>query len=131
MNSRWKDTGCAALAAATLALAACGGSGSADGYMPPPPPANTAPTMSAIGNQVADQDTAVTIDFGVDDRESGAAALTVAAAADGTGLFPADGVVLSGSGATRTLTLTPLRAARLSRSASPIRPGSPPSAASR
>ena len=38
-------------------------------------------------------------------------ALTLSAAADGNSLFPADGVVLSGSGATRKLTLTPLEAA--------------------
>ena len=52
----------------------------------------------------------MSIDFGVDDRESGAGSLTVTAAADGTAVFPADGVVLTGSGATRTLTLTPLEA---------------------
>ena len=37
---------------------------------------------------------AESIDFAVDDRESGAGSLMVSAAADGTGLFPADGVVL-------------------------------------
>src|SRR5262249_21592270 len=37
--------------------------------------------------------------------------LKVEATADDAALFPADGVVLSGSGATRTLTLTPLEAA--------------------
>jgi hypothetical protein len=79
-------------------------------YTPPPPPANVAPTVSMIGSQVADQDTAVMVNFSVDDRESGAAALTLTATADGTALFPEDGVVLSGSGGARTLTLTPLEA---------------------
>jgi hypothetical protein len=64
-----------------------------------------------IGDQSANQDTAVAVDFTVDDRESGAGALTLSAAANGTALFPTDGVVLSGSGATRTLTLTPLESA--------------------
>ena len=98
----------AALAAATLVVAACGGGDG--GSMPPPPPSNSAPAISAISDRSLDQDTAVSIDFGVDDRESGAGSLMVSAAADGAAVFPADGVVLSGSGATRTLTLTPLEA---------------------
>lgn len=98
----------AALASATLGIAACGsGDG---GSMPAPPPSNSAPAISAINDRSSDQDTTVSIDFGVDDRESGASSLMVSAAADGTTLFPTDGVVLSGSGATRTLTLTPLEA---------------------
>jgi len=110
MKSPWTETRLAALAATTLLVAACGGGSGGDTYMPPPPPANVAPTVSMIGNQVADQDTAVMVDFTIDDRESGAAALTLTAAADGTALFPADGVVLTGSAGTRTLTLTPLEA---------------------
>jgi len=97
-------------AMAAVALAACGGSGGGGSNMPPPP-VNYAPSVSTIDNQVVEQDTAVTIDFGVDDRESGAGALLVTAAADGTALFPADGVTLSGAGTTRALTLTPLEAA--------------------
>ena len=78
---------------------------------PAPAPANAAPTLSAITNKVSDQDTMVTVDFSVDDRESGSGSLTVSASADGTSVFPADGVVLTGSGGTRTLTLTPLESA--------------------
>ena len=37
--------------------------------------------------------------------------LTVTAAADGTSVVPADGVTLGGSGAVRSITLTPLEAA--------------------
>jgi len=111
MKSLWTETKqLAVLAATTLVVAACGGSGG-DSMYTPPPPANNAPSVSMIGNQVADQDTTVVVDFAVDDRESGAGALTVTAAADGTLLFPVDGLVLSGSGATRQLTLTPLEAA--------------------
>ena len=99
----------ALLAAITLVVAACSSGG--DGYKPPPPPANTAPGIAAITDKMADQDTVVTFDFGIEDRETAAGSLIVSAAADSTALFPADGVVLSGSGATRTLTLTPLEAA--------------------
>ena len=97
----------ALIAAITLVVAACS---SGDGYKPPPPPANTAPGIAAITDKMADQDTVVTFDFGIEDRETAAGSLIVSAAADSTALFPADGVVLSGSGATRTLTLTPLEA---------------------
>jgi hypothetical protein len=97
----------AALAATTLVVAACGGSG---GGSNPPGMSNSAPMISAIPDKGADQDTTLDIDFTVDDRDTGAGSLTVEAAADGTGLFPADGMMLSGSGATRTLTLTPLEA---------------------
>ena len=108
MNAR-NQIKIAVLAATTLVVAACGGGGG-DGGMSYTPPSNTAPAVSAINDRSADQDTAVSIDFGVDDRESGAGSLMVSAAADGAAVFPADGVVLSGSGATRTLTLTPLEA---------------------
>jgi hypothetical protein len=109
MNSRKiSNIRLAALAATTLVVAACGGGGDGDsGYTPP---ANSAPAVSTITDRATDQDTMLSIDFGVDDRESGAGSLAVTAMADGTAVFPTDGVVLSGSGATRTLTLTPLEA---------------------
>lgn len=106
MNSN--DIRNAVLAATTLVVAACGGGGA--GAMSTPP-SNSAPMVSSIASKSADQDTSLAIDFTVDDKESGPGSLTVAAAADGAALFPADGVVLSGSGGTRTLTLTPLEAA--------------------
>src|SRR6185295_2276462 len=90
MNSRKTKIKLAALAATTLVVAACGGSGGS-GMSTPPPPSNNAPSVSMIANQVADQDTAVAV--------------------DGNALFPAEGVMLSGSGTTRTLTLSPLEAA--------------------
>jgi hypothetical protein len=97
------------LAAATLVVAACGG-GSSEGGGMQPPPSNSAPAISAVNDRAVDQDNDVVIDFGIDDRESGPGGLTVTAAVDGSTLFPADGVVLSGSGGTRRLTLTPLEA---------------------
>jgi Big-like domain-containing protein len=98
--------GSALLAATTLVVAACGG-----GSGMSPPAANTAPVISGLADRSVDQDTALgPIDFGISDRESAAAALTLAATVDGD-VFPADGVVLGGSGVTRTLTLTPLESA--------------------
>ena len=108
MKTRNTIANLAVLAVTTLVVAACSSGG--DGYRPPPPPANTAPGISAITDKSADQDTAVMVDFTVQDAETAAGSLTVSASADSTTLFPADGLVLSGSGATRTLTLTPLEA---------------------
>jgi hypothetical protein len=99
------------LAVTTLVVTACSSNGG-DGYTPPPPPPppqNTAPTVMAIADRDADQDTAVSVDFGVSDAQTtDAARLAVTAKVDGTALFPEDGVELSGTGATRTLKLTPL-----------------------
>jgi hypothetical protein len=99
----------ALLAATTLVVAACGGSGNRS--MPPTPASNAPPVISGIPNQMVDQDTPLNLDFGIQDSETVAGSLMVSAVANGTELFPADGVALSGDGATRTLTLTPLEAA--------------------
>jgi hypothetical protein len=66
--------------------------------------------LSAPGNQSTDQDKSISVDFSVDDRDSGPGSLTVAASADSSAVYLADSMVISGSGATRTLTLTPLEA---------------------
>lgn len=98
------------LAATTLVVAACGSSGG--GGMQPMPMANTAPGISAISDRSVDQDTMVgPIEFSVTDAETSANQLTVIAGASGTGVFPADGITLAGTGAVRTITLTPLEAA--------------------
>ena len=101
--------GSAVLAATTLVVAACGSDGR--GPDAPPPAANTAPVMSAVADRSVDQDTALPIEFGITDRESDVGKLTLTATADSGMVFPADGVALSGSGTTRTLTLTPLESA--------------------
>lgn len=99
--------GSALLAATTLVVAAC----SSGGGGTPPPAANTAPVISALADRSVDQDSALgPIEVGITDSESAADALTLTAAVDG-GVFPADGVVLAGAGATRTLSLTPLESA--------------------
>lgn len=105
-------TSLAALAATTLVVAACSSNNNDRDTPVPPAPANFAPTVSAIADTTVDQDTPVgPLTFSVADQESAAGLLTVTATADGTTVFPADGIVLGGSGASRTLTLTPLEAA--------------------
>ena len=114
MNCRKTDIPrLALLAAATLVVAACS-SNDYDRPDPTPPsaPVNTAPTIADIADLTSSQDTTVgPLEFAVGDRETAAAALTVTAMADGTGVVPADGITLGGTGAVRTVTLTPLEAA--------------------
>jgi hypothetical protein len=100
----------ALLAAATLVVAACSRN---DYDMPdPPPPVNAAPTVADIPDRASNQDTTVgPIEFTIGDRETAAADLMVTAVADGTSVVPADGITLGGSGAVRTIALTPLEAA--------------------
>ena len=101
----------AVLAATTLVVAAC----SSHGDPMPPPAQNSAPVVSAISNRSADQDTVSTIEFGIADRESDASSLTLSAAVDSGGVYPVDGVTLSGAGSTRTLTLTDPQGAQATR----------------
>ena len=96
------------LAATTLVVAACGSSGD---DMQPAPMANAAPTITAISDRSVDQDTVVgPIEFTVADPETPAKQLTVTAVADGTTVFPADGITLTGTDAMRSITLTPFEA---------------------
>jgi hypothetical protein len=111
MSSRTTHyAGVVLLAATTLVVAACGGS-KGGGTQPMPMATNTAPTISAISDLSVDQDTVVgPVEFSITDAETPATQLTVTAAADGTSVFPADAVTLAGSGAVRSITLTPLEA---------------------
>lgn len=103
------QTHIALLVATTLVVAACSSNNDRD--PPDVPPANMAPAISAITSKAANQDTAIPVEFTVQDDATAANALTVSVAADGTTLFPADGLALTGTGTTRTLTLMPLEAA--------------------
>ena len=112
MSSRKSTIASAAVLAATTWVVAACSSSSRDDMQPPPAPANYAPTASNIADRASDQDTVVgPIDFSIADRESDAALMTVTAVADGTTVVPADGITLAGSGAARTITLTPLESA--------------------
>jgi hypothetical protein len=97
---------------ALMAALLAGCSSRSDNDSPAPPMANSPPTVAGIADRTIDQDTVLgPIDFGVTDRESVPTALTVRVQANDTAVFPADGIVLAGTGAVRTITLTPLESA--------------------
>jgi len=110
-SHKTNKAGLVLLAATTLVVAAC--SSNDNDYMEPAPPAaNAAPSVAGITDKISFQDTVVgPIEFSIGDRETDASMLTVSAAADGTDVVPADGIALGGSGAMRSITLTPLEAA--------------------
>ncbi|WP_153558811.1 DUF4347 domain-containing protein [Roseimaritima sediminicola] len=69
---------------------------------------NEPPAITAIADQRFDEDTSSgPLAFVVGDGESAASDLTVTAVTDNPALFAADGLVLGGSGANRTITLSP------------------------
>ncbi len=71
-------------------------------------PVNDPPTISPLADQVADEDTPVgPLAFTVGDVETPAADLAVTAASSNPTLVPVSGIALGGSGADRTVTLTP------------------------
>lgn len=71
-------------------------------------PINDAPTLTSISDiNIAEDSTSSPITFTIDDVDSPLATLIVIAGSDNPTLFPTAGVVLGGSGANRTLTLTP------------------------
>src|SRR5258705_8087904 len=70
--------------------------------------ANTAPTISSIAAQVTNEDTpSSTIGFTVGDAETPAANLTVSGGSSIQTLVPNGNIVFGGTGANRTVTLTP------------------------
>jgi hypothetical protein len=100
----------ALLAALTAGLvAACGGGGGSDN--PPtttPPPARQAPQILGLADQMLPQDTSTPVlTFQVSDSDSGAASVVLTAISSDTNLIPAEGMVLGGSGANRTMQITP------------------------
>ncbi|MBN9518392.1 VCBS repeat-containing protein [bacterium] len=71
-------------------------------------PANTAPTVSDVGNQALSQGGSTgALPFTVGDAETAPGALTVTATSSNTTLVPASAIALGGTGATRTVTVTP------------------------
>src|SRR6266705_2546284 len=69
---------------------------------------NDAPTITGIGNQTTTTGTAVgPINFTVGDVETPAGSLTVSGSSSNQTLMPDANIVLGGSGANRTVTLTP------------------------
>jgi VCBS repeat-containing protein len=72
------------------------------------PPENTTPTITVIGDQTIDEDgVAGPIGFTVGDGETAEDSLTLTATSSDPGLVPEANILLGGSGANRTVTLTP------------------------
>jgi predicted small lipoprotein YifL len=95
-------------AATVLAVAGCGGSGNKS----QPAPMEGPPALSVIGDQSMDQDTSTApISFSVDDRETAVGSVVVTATSSNTDIVAADGLVLGGDGASRTLTITAVEGA--------------------
>lgn len=85
--------------AIAASLAACGGGSS---------PRNSAPMVAAIADQTVDQDTpTAALAVTVSDPETPADQLQITLASSDLSLIPAAGLVLSGTGGSRTLTVTP------------------------
>ena len=71
--------------------------------------ANSAPTISDIPNTATNEDTPTSaLNFTVGDAETAAADLTVSGSSSNTALVPTANIVFGGSGANRTVTITPL-----------------------
>lgn len=71
-----------------------------------PPTANTAPTISAIAPQTMNMNSSITVNFTIEDAETPANQLTLSTSQHDP-LVPNSGIVFSGSGANRTITITP------------------------
>jgi hypothetical protein len=101
-----------ALGAATLgaALTGCSSKSNSDTTptaTTPPSTGNATPTVGAVASQSVDANGSAVVAFTVADAETAPASLTVSAASADPTLLPASGIVLGGSGANRTVALTP------------------------
>lgn len=68
---------------------------------------NTAPTASDVTSQTLNEDGSITANVTVSDSQTAASALSFSASTNNSALFPNGSIVLGGSGANRTITLTP------------------------
>ena len=69
---------------------------------------NTAPAITAIANQITNEDTPTSaIDFTVGDAQTAAGSLTLSGSSNNTTLVPNGNIVFGGSGASRSVTVTP------------------------
>jgi hypothetical protein len=72
----------------------------------PPTPNNSAPTISAIALQTVNMNSSITVNFAIGDAETPANQLTLSSSQHQP-LVPNSGVVFGGSGANRSITITP------------------------
>jgi hypothetical protein len=70
--------------------------------------ANDPPFIDPINNLLTDGSSASVVPFAIGDPETAAASLVVSRASSNTALVPAANIVLGGSGASRTATITPV-----------------------
>ncbi len=70
-------------------------------------PVNDRPTVSTVSNKITNEETPVTVKFTVSDPETLPDGLTVSAGSSNQAVIPDSKMVLEGSGANYTLTLTP------------------------
>jgi type VI protein secretion system component Hcp len=73
-------------------------------------PVNDAPVVAAVAAQTTTVGVARSVTVTLSDVDNAATALSLTATIDNASVLPASGIVLSGTGATRTLTLTPAAA---------------------
>jgi hypothetical protein len=93
-----------ALLATAAVVTGCGGGGSSG---PAPGPQNAAPTVSSISPQAINQDTSTQpLAFTVND-DGGVGGVSVLVSSENSTLFPSYGLVLGGSGGSRTVTVMP------------------------
>jgi hypothetical protein len=79
-----------------------------DAYRATYKPANTEPTISDIGNQTSTEDNAISdVPFTVGDAQTAAANLTLSGSSSNQTLVPDSNITFGGSGANRTVTITP------------------------
>jgi hypothetical protein len=86
----------AMLAVTAFVVTACGGGGGS----------GAAPTVSGFASQSVNQDTPTSAMFTVSD-DGGADALTLSASSSDASIVSVDGITLTGSGASRTITVLP------------------------
>jgi hypothetical protein len=72
-------------------------------------PVNDPPVVGAVTSQSMEEDTALSIPFTIGDVETDASALSVSGQSSNPGLLPHGSLAFSGSGANRTVTVTPAR----------------------
>ncbi|HTD68512.1 MAG TPA: Ig-like domain-containing protein, partial [Candidatus Limnocylindria bacterium] len=96
------------LASITLTVIDDGGKSNSTFFTVNVIPTNTAPTISVILNQATTMNVSTpAISFTIGDGETAASNLTVTATSSNTTVLPQSEVVLGGSNASRTITLTP------------------------
>lgn len=74
----------------------------------PSPGTNTAPTLSAIPDQVLEVNSSTVVEFAIDDLETSAGFLTLSRETSNAALVPLSNITFGGSGNGRTATITPV-----------------------